>query len=280
MSNAYYEVLKEFGDSGISFSYKTVPGGYHPLHWHEELELLYPLNGAADITINNKKYNLRNKQLLVVESCEVHSTYAYHSPCMFLCIHVSAKHMRHSMPDIDFRRIHCRPDEISDEDFAYYLEICKMLEHLTRLYMEDVDAFYLEAEGIILQVLAHLLRYFSTNAAPQLTDSDALSRQRIRQVIQYVEEHFREPLSLADVSGELGLSREYFCRFFKKNMGISFLQYLNEVRLTHAYYDLVNTDAAIMDIMEKNGLTNQKLFNQTFKKLYGDTPSAVRSKNK
>ncbi|MGF0033862.1 AraC family transcriptional regulator [Bariatricus sp. SGI.154] len=276
MSKAYYESIKEIGNSGIILSYQTVPGGYHPLHWHEELELLYPLNGAVDINIEGKKYDLPVKQLMVVESCEVHSTYSYNSPSMFLCIHLSKKHMQQYMPDIELYQIHCKPEEIADEDFPFYLEICKMLETLTRIYIEDAAAFQLEAEGIVLQILAHLIRHFSTNTAPQLDASDALTRERIRQIITYVEEHFREPISLSDISEELGLGKEYFCRFFKKNMGLSFLNYLNEIRLTHVYQDLITTDAPITEIMEANGITNQKLFNRSFKKLYGCTPSAIR----
>lgn len=276
MNKAYYESMKEIGNSGIILSYQTVPGGYHPLHWHEELELLYPLNGPVDINIEGKKYDLPVKQLMVVESCEVHSTYSYNSPSMFLCIHLSKKHMQQYMPDIELYQIHCKPEEITDEDFPFYLEICKMLETLTRIYIEDAAAFQLEAEGIVLQILAHLIRHFSTNTAPQLDGSDALTRKRIRQIITYVEEHFRELISLSDISEELGLGKEYFCRFFKKNMGLSFLNYLNEIRLAHVYQDLITTDAPITEIMEANGITNQKLFNRSFKKLYGCTPSAIR----
>lgn len=276
MNNAHYEVLQKSTDSAISFSYHTMPGGYHPLHWHEELELLYPLNGVADITIDNKKYKLPIKQLMVVESCKIHSTYSHTSPCMFLCIHISKKQLQEYFPNIELYQINCNPNKIEDALFIHYLEICKMLESLTRLYMEDATAFRLEAEGIILQILARLIRYFSTNTTPQLSTNDILSRKRIRQIISYVEEHFREPISLSDVSESIGLGKEYFCRFFKKNMGISFLNYLNEIRLTHIYQDLVNTDLPIIEIMEANGITNQKVFNRSFKELYGCTPSAVR----
>lgn len=100
--------------------------------------------------------------------------------------------------------------------------------------------------------------------------------ERIRNVITYVEEHFREPLSLDDAAGLLGLGREYFCRFFKKNMGMTFLNYLSEVRLAHTYEDLLNTNAPISEVMEANGFTNQKLFNSSFKALYGCTPSSIR----
>ena len=46
---------------------------------------------------------------------------------------------------------------------------------------------------------------------------------------------------------------------------MSFLRYLNEVRVAHVYQDLVNTEEPISYIMEKNGFTNQKLFNRTFR---------------
>lgn len=64
--------------------------------------------------------------------------------------------------------------------------------------------------------------------------------------------------------------------FFKKNMGMSFLEYINEVRLTHIYQDLIHTDTPISILTEENGFSNQKLFNRLFKELYGCTPSSVR----
>ncbi len=276
MSNAFYETIKEIGPSGITLSYHTVPGGYHPLHWHEELELLYPLNGETDINIEGKKYKLPRKNLIAIDAYEVHSSFSHHTPGMFLCIHISKKQMQQYMPEIELYHIHCIPEEISDADFPHYRRICQLLEDLTRIYIEDAVAFQLEANGIILQALAHLIRHFATNTAPLLTASDALAQKRLRQIITYVQENFREPLTLSDVSEQLGLGKEYFCRFFKKNMGLSFFNYLNEVRLTHVYQDLINTDEPIADIMAKNGFANQKLFNRSFKEMYGCTPSAVR----
>lgn len=88
MENSYYAAASPLS-TGISIAYTTAPGGYFPLHWHEELEILYPLNGAADITIEGKKFRLLNKHMLVVESRKVHSTYTYDELSMFVCIHVS-----------------------------------------------------------------------------------------------------------------------------------------------------------------------------------------------
>ena len=140
----------------------------------------------------------------------------------------------------------------------------------------DIPFFRLEAEGIILQTVAQLIRYFSSTSAVQLADTHLMTIDRIRKVMSYVEEHYKENISLQDVSDLLGIGKEYFCRFFKKNMGISFLQYLNEVRLSHIYQGLMDTDHPIAELMEENGFSNQKLFNRSFKELYGCTPSSVR----
>ena len=276
MEHPYYETFQEINELGIQLAYYTTPGGYHPLHWHEEIELLYPLNGESTIQIEGQKYQISNKHLTVIDSRQVHSTYTYSDTSMFICIHISRKYMEKYLPDLDMYQIHCIPDKITDEQFPEYLSVCKQMEQLTRLYIEDVSAYLMEAEGIILQILAHLIRFFSVRVVSNDNSADKLTLKRIRNVITYVEDHFREPVSLHDIAGHLGLGKEYFCRFFKKNMGISFLQYVNEVRVSHIYQDLIRTDAPVSELAEKNGFSNQKLFNRTFKEIYGCTPSSVR----
>ncbi|HJB04549.1 MAG TPA: AraC family transcriptional regulator, partial [Candidatus Merdibacter merdigallinarum] len=278
-----YETYRKVDTEGIYLSYSTAPGGYHPLHWHEEIELLYQLNGRSDIQIDGEKYQIQNKLLTVIDSRQVHSIHTYSDTSMFICVHISKKLIEKYIPDIDLYRIYCIPDDIPDSQFPEYLSVCRQMEALLRLYITDKPAWQMESEGIILQVLAQLIRHFSRKSAPDeigLSSADRTSFNRIRDVITYVEEHFREPISLQDIAGHLGLGREYFCRFFKKNMGMSFLRYLNEVRISHVYRDLEQTDAPIAEIAEKNGFLNQKLFNRTFREVYGCTPSAVRRKSK
>lgn len=276
METPYYKPHLDMSILGIRIVYSTTPGGYHPLHWHEEIEILYPLNGDIDLKVNDKKYLIQTKHFAVIESNQVHSTYNRNRTAMFLCIHISKKALESYLPNIELYRINCFPETIADELFSSYRHICELLENLTRFYMQDSPTYALEADGIILQVLGHLLRYFSTITISQFSEMDQLTRERIQNILSYVDEHYREPISLQDISDHLGLGKEYFCRYFKKNMNVSFLNYLNEVRLAHVYQDLQTTDLSISEIMEKNGLTNQKLFNRTFKELYGCTPSEVR----
>lgn len=271
MKHPYYKSQLSMSQLGIQLSFRTNPGGYHPLHWHEELEILYPLNGETDITVEGNKYRLPKKNLTVIDSRQVHSTYTYDPTSMLLCIHVSKSHLQNYLPEIELYQIRCIPELVPDFLFEEYLYICDILAELTRLYIQDVSGFRLEAEGMVLQVISRLIRSFAS-----IPDTNLQTIERIRKIITYVEEHYTENISLQDVAELLGIGKEYFCRFFKKNMGISFFQYLTEVRLSHIYQGLTETDLPIAELMENNGFSNQKLFNRTFKELYGCTPSSVR----
>ena len=99
---------------------------------------------------------------------------------------------------------------------------------------------------------------------------------RIRNIIDYIEKHFTEVITLEDVATYVGLNPEYFCRYFKKQMGVSLIEYVNLIRLTHIYHDLRSTNESISSLQEKYGFTNYKVFNRMFKQVYGTTPSKMR----
>ncbi|MCI9136969.1 MAG: hypothetical protein HFH48_05305 [Lachnospiraceae bacterium] len=64
----YNEITLETSPLNIKIAFYTKAGGYTPLHWHESLEILYPLNGESDILIDGNTYHQKNKQLLVIDS--------------------------------------------------------------------------------------------------------------------------------------------------------------------------------------------------------------------
>ena len=84
--------------------------------------------------------------------------------------------------------------------------------------------------------------------------------ERLEQICMYVDHHYREEMTLQEAADELGLNREYFCRFFKQSTGSSFMRYVNQVRLNYIYQDLLHTDDPVQEIMERHGFFNQKLF--------------------
>lgn len=111
--------------------------------------------------------------------------YTHDKTSMFLRIHISKAYLQSYLPDVELYRINCFPEEITDEQFPEYYRICKLLAELTRLYIMDTPFFRLEAEGIILQIVAQLIRHFSSSAVIQLADTHLLTIDRIRKVMSY-----------------------------------------------------------------------------------------------
>lgn len=276
MNHSYYEMPAKSSPLGIRILFQTLPGGFNPLHWHEALEILYPLNGDADLLMEGATYHLPKKNLTVIESRQAHSTQIRGKTAMNLCIQVSKDKLKSYLPDIELYQIECIAEKIRDEQFPAYYEICQMLSNMTKMYMSGTFEVSLELEGIVLQVLAHLLRHFGTRIEGEIPESNQIAVGRIHQILSWVEQHYSDSLSLTDVADQLSISREYFCRLFRQSMGITFQEYLTGIRLNHAYQDLLHTDMPVSEIMEKNGFTNQKKFNASFKRLYGHTPTEIR----
>lgn len=124
--------------------------------------------------------------------------------------------------------------------------------------------------------MAVLVDDFSIPFPNTAAAADTSPLSRIEQIFQYVEWHYKEPISLQRAADELNLNKEYFCRFFKKNTGMSFLQYLSHVPLNHIYQDLLYKDDSIQEILGQNGITNNKMFYKQFKEAFHCTPRELK----
>ena len=196
---------------------------------------------------------------------------------MFLCIHVDKKRLSVYCPDLELYHINCRPVSLDDPKSTQYIHIRQLAHDLTRMNVENESTSAMRSDGTALLMLADLIRYFSVYSLPGATADTSQSNDTLREIITYVTEHYTEKLSLEEVANHAGFSREYFCRFFKQHMGITFLRYLNEVRISHAGRLLTSTDMSISEVMTKSGFTNQTIFNRLFKEIYGMTPRQARN---
>ena len=118
------------------------------------------------------------------------------------------------------------------------------------------------------------------NYSTLISEEEAINSQkymeRLACIADYVDEHYKEPITLQQGAGLLALNPEYFSRFFKKYMGVTFMDYVYAIRLKAAAHEILNTDLTIQTIMENNGFTNPKHFNKIFFEKYGVTASVFQ----
>lgn len=102
--------------------------------------------------------------------------------------------------------------------------------------------------------------------------------ERLKPVLIYVQEHYSEVITIADVAGQVDFSEAHFMRFFKETLGMSFVTYLKNYRLSRAEEMLRTTDVSVLEIALDNGFPNVSYFIREFKAKYGMTPLKYRSR--
>ena len=270
-----YENLELEPDIGFNIRFVTMKHN-SPYHWHREMELIFILNGHATINMDGERYEVKPLDVIVMDYAKIHEvTYALFRT-MGICIHISKQLLRRYLPENGPIAIRCAPQNLLPEQQPYYMELCGILKELTILYVSQKSTYRLRSTALILELLACLIEHFSEPVTDTGAETKAGSMERLDQICTYVEHHCAEEITLGEAAEEAGLNKEYFCRFFKQNMGTSFIQYVNQVRLGHIYQDLLYTDGSVQEIMERHGFYNQKLFYRMFKERYDCTPRQLK----
>ena len=274
-----YEPLLKLERTGIQIHYHTNERKRYPVHWHPAIELIYILNGNAKIMIEGRHYPVVSGEFIVIDSNLIHN-FHYERESMMVVLHFSRNIMGNFEPELDEYTFRCTKGTLRKEQLDTYLKICDLLKELPPLYVIQPIGYKVKSHAIAMEILFELLNSFceKKNVMQKSEKNEIL--ERLGEITEYIEIHHAETISLEDISSYFYLSREYFSRFFKKNMGVTFTHYLNQVRLMHIYQEICNTQTGIMELAEKHGFTNYKLFNKMFHEIYGCTPREVRKENR
>ncbi len=273
-----FEPLFELERTGVQMKYYTNIPIIYPVHWHSAIELIYILNGNARIMIEGKDYPLTAEEFAVIDSNQMHR-FKYLRESMMIVMHFSRSSMKNFVPLLEKYHFHYTKETLEKAQLKPYLKVCDLLRGLPPLYIMQPIDYKIKCHAIAMEVFFELLNHFaSQEESVQKTEKSEILN-RLEKITDYIEEHHAEQLSLGQIASHFFLSREYFSRFFKKNMGVTFIRYLNQVRLMHIYQDICNTATGIMELGELHGFNNYKLFNKMFHEIYGCAPRDIRRDN-
>lgn len=106
----------------------------------------------------------------------------------------------------------------------------------------------------------------------------AAPSKMIQAALDYIDRHFNENISLQDVADNINISKNYLCDIFKKELGMTFINYVTNLRIEKAKEYLTNTDMKMYEVSYAVGYNDYAYFSQIFKKHTGTTLSAYRRK--
>ena len=236
-----------------------------PLHLHPQPELYLCLSGEVTVTVRNRTRVLSAGDLAVIFPNEIHS-YTAHTPdtnaALIICdLAYTGRYtdtLLSNHPEDPF----FSPDRIHP-NVTYAIE-----EIIAEWALQQQSPVY---APLIQLILARLLPQLSL-----IRNKSSDHQELTYQIANYINEHFREPLTLGQLAQTLGMSKYHLSHLFSEKIGQNFLSYLSSIRLSYACSRLAESDSSITDIAEEAGFESQSTFFRVFKNHLGITPLQYR----
>ena len=161
-------------------------------------------------------------------------------------------------------------------DFPHYKEIAACVDANDEICKTYPNGYQLFIKSQLFMLFFILFHKCSSMEVPR---KNAKSLEKMKLILKYIENHYMDKITIEDMANEVGVSQSHFMKYFKNTMGTSFIDYLNEYRLTMASRLLLSSDSSILAIAEEVGFENLSYFNRIFKKRFDQTPREYRKQH-
>ena len=241
------------------------PSGSFPLHWHENIEILYPLEGEMSIRCDENLLTMKEGTCIVINSNELHA--ASSGKCRYLCIQVP--------PSLLFKEKYTLFKNSIEDDF-----VNNTFKTINDLFKNKKETSLLSITGHTYLLFSHLLTYHLKNDMNTSYKIYVKKLHIANTAIKYMENHYSENITTQFLASRSYISESHFCHIFKEIIGKSAKNYLLDLRIEKSINLIKNTDTPISEISELCGFTDPNYFSRIFKKRKGYSPNAIRTHNK
>ena len=235
--------------------------GYTKKHFHKRIEILYIISGRLRATVNDEEFIAEADDIVFVKNYSIHAFSPEHEYSKFVLI-VPSNYTNSAGKVL---KTHTLPPKLDDKEFNR-----KLLPIFKLLYNENDTTPALSKKGYFNVIMGYLFDHY-----PLLPATNNGGIEFIVDVLQYINSHYTEDLTLNSISSEFGYNKYYFSRQFNYYVGESLSNYINIVRVQH--FMLLASDQknpAIASIAMQCGFDSLTTFYRSFKKMYGTTPKA------
>lgn len=262
-----------------SFEGKNVP-----IHWHNDLEINLIREGEAVFQVYQKSYRVRTGEGFLLNRNVPHS-----------CSSPGNEHVRYSTilvrPDFlygdfgsDVERKCFQPFLQNSAIPCIYLtgfgengkEILQKLNQVEEAFDRKRFCYELKIKGLLCEAFAMIL-YGHRQELTKFVSANLQELERLEKMLNYLNMHFTEVISLQDLADQVHLSREVCCRLFKKMTGKTITGYLEEYRVNKSFSLVQSGQYSMIQITEMVGFSNPSRFASAFRKRFGGNPGEYHS---
>lgn len=276
-NNVSYEIIDISDNSNVRFNLLVENGSYTPNHWHRAIEIIYVLEGSYTICQNDKSYTLQADDCIIIDANVIHSVKSTQFG-KYILLQIPLELIEDYLPNIQQLKFFYSEVDSLPSKKRHIKYIKRVLQKMLMVKTAKRNGFLLRFHQLLFKLIYILYANFSSKVYQSDIKIKKLEITRLNKILAYIMQNYAKNISLTEIAQVASLQPKYFCRFFKKYIGITFKEYQNELRLSYIYHDLLTTDNTVSAILEEHGFTNYKLFIRLFKNHFNDTPLNIRKK--
>lgn len=283
---SYYETKKH---TDPLFPYNiylcTIPDDFSSvfLHWQDTMEIIYIKKGTGTARVDLSVFEVRQGDIILAPPGHLHGLE-----------HIPGNRMEYENIIFDLAFLGSEAIDLCSQNYLlplkqnrlsfpqcitpshiHYSSMAACLDDADRLCGEKPAGYELGVKADMLKLFSLIFRFMDTEIKTNGRKSPQ-NIERLKTVLQFMEENYRQPVSVEDAAHICNYSPSHFMRWFHQMTGTSFIKYLNRFRLNKALEELKNTDRTVLEISQQSGFDNLSNFNRLFKKQFHKTPREFR----
>ncbi len=256
------------------------------MHWHPELEFIYVEKGIINVQVGTKKFQLEEGTGCFIPSEQLHGAY----PCGDTSFKLHAV-----VFSIDFLRSFGYDlieshylKAVKSFSFVHSMKLTpqtpeerRMLQTIVQLidaYSNKETSYELKVKGYLFLLFADIFTKQSWIEHEEATQKELTKTELLKKVLQYIDQHYKQKLTVLELASQVQMSEGHFNRFFKSLVRMTPMEYINTIRINKACTLLQKSDRKMLDIAMDVGIQNQSYFIRLFKKQKGCTPREYKAR--
>lgn len=255
-------------------------------HWHDEVEFFYVAAGEVLFQLDTDYFPVRAGEAVFIHSGEIHAGHSYNdSTCMYGAIvfdaqllasptfdHIQANYIA---PLLD--RTRSFPVHITGAS-RWEKQLLFQLRELLSICDQCDPGYELAAKQQLLSMLHTIVPQGRHVNRSKRELTDATKTLRLKKAISYIQEHYQQPIKIAEIAGQIPMSEGQFCRFFKSMTRQTPIEYVNSYRIRRAAELLLDPGSKVSSVAIDVGFDHMSYFVKVFRQQMNCTPTEYRKR--
>lgn len=240
-----------------------------PFIWGNYLELIWHLAGTITSESSKGEINIPEKSLCLTNPYTAHSINAAEGEAIVFYINFDrlSQELIEKLPPRFYGAV---------DDSQPACKRIKMI--LSKFLSTDISTFRhydLFCESIVTSLLFELsASYASYDTERSIVPSSVIGR--LESILKFITEHHQERLSLQNIADNFFISPQYISRIFRELLGMSYFEYITDIRLNHTVPLLLNSSLSLERIADSGGFASSRAYADAFRRKYQMLPSEYR----